>query len=285
MNKLLYIVTELICGGSIFAATSCLSKKVPLISKVQKIFQQGDTVRALKALETAGDKGDISACRYLYHYYVSINRTPAEAFAEVEKVIAPYGDWIWYGEPDKMPERARLPTCEELIYAKDNEPVVQDTLPGNDITVQWYWLRRAAQFGDAESQREYGETVQFALGSDSAMVWWEKSALQDYPRGLLFYGNELYNQAIVKKSQTIGLKAFQMLTKAYNFGKEVPSAGWYLGLCYLNAVGTSEDIDKGIECLRQSAKYGYSEAIIEMPELGLEDSPYWERTARKEGLK
>lgn len=123
------------------------------------------------------------------------------------------------------------------------------------------------------------------MGTDTAMVWWEKSALQNYPRGVLFYGNELYNQALEKKSQSIGLKAFQTLTKAYSFGKDLPSAGWHLGLCYMNAVGTHEDIEKGLECLRQSAKYSYPEAIIEMSELGLEDSPYWECQARKEGLK
>lgn len=109
--------------------------------------------------------------------------------------------------------------------------------------------------------------------------------MQNYPRGVLFYGNELYNQALDKKSQTIGLKAFQVLTKAFEYGKELPSAGWHLGLCYMNAVGTSVDYEKGIECLRQSAKYGYPEAIIEMSEIGLEDSSYWENIAKKQGLK
>ena len=285
MKKLLYILIAIVGCVTIYAASSLLSKS-DLLEKAEKLFQQGDTIKALKLLENAGNKGDIASCRYLYNYYDSIYGTPANAFSEVEEVIEPDGDRIWYGDPSQKPEGARLPTNEELYEdVRDTEVCVYDTLPGNDIPIQWYWLRRAAQFGDAKSQCEYGEIVQFALGTDSAMVWWEKSALQDFPRGVLFYGNELYNQAVEKHSQSIGLKAFNMLSKAYSFGKELPSAGWHLGLCYINAVGTHQDTEKGLECLRQSAKYDYPEAIIEMSELGLEDSPYWERQARKEGLK
>lgn len=270
---------------TIYFTSSLLAKSNP-IEKAEKLFQQGDTIKALELLEKAGNKGNIASCRFLYHYYDSINGTPADAYAEVEEVITPDGDWIWYGDPSKKPEGARLPNSEEMNEESTHPEVcIYDSLPGNDIPIQWYWLRRAAQFGDAESQCEYGEVAQFALGTDSAMVWWEKSALQDFPRGVLFYGNELYNQAVEKHSQSVGLKAFQMLSKAYDFGKELPSAGWHLGLCYMNAEGTYQDMEMGLECLRQSAKYGYPEAIIEMSELGLEDSPYWERIARKEGLK
>lgn len=267
--------------------TSCsLFPKSSSVEKAEKLFQKGDTIKALELLEKTGNKGDIAACRFLYHYYDSIYGTPADAYAEVEEVITPDGDWIWYGDPNQKPEGARLPNEEELTEeVTDTEVCVYDSVPGNDIPVQLYWLRRAAQLGDAESQCEYGEIVQFALGTDSAMVWWERSALQNFPRGVLFYGNELYNQATEKHSQSIGLKAFQMLTKAYSLGEELPSAGWHLGLCYMNAIGTHQDIEKGLECLRQSAKYGYPEAIIKMSELGLEDSPYWESRARKEGLK
>lgn len=286
MKKLLYVLIGLIGGGTIYAATTLLSKSNP-IEKAGKLFQQGDTVKALKILETAGNKGDIASCRYLYHYYDSIYGAPNDAYAEVEEVITPEGDWIWYGDPDQKPSGARLPSAEEMVAEEvvDSVICVDDSLPENDIPIQWYWLRRAAEFGDAESQCEYGEVAQFAFGTDSAMVWWEKSALQDFPRGVLFYGNELYNQAAEQRSQTIGLKAFQMLSKAYSLGKELPSAGWHLGLCYMNAVGTHQDTEKGLECLRQSAKYGYPEAILQMSELGLEDSPYWESLARKEGLK
>lgn len=284
MKKLLYILIGIIGSGTMYAASSLLSKS-NTVEKAGKLFQQGDTIKALELLEKAGNKGDIASCRYLYHYYDSINGTPSEAYAEVEEIITPDGDWVWYGEPDKKPDGARLPDADEMEETVDNVVQVYDTVPGNDIPIQWYWLRRSAQFGDAESQCEYGEVAQFALGTDSAMVWWEKSALQDFPRGVLFYGNELYNQAVTKKSQSLGLKAFQMLSKAYSFGKELPSAGWHLGLCYMNAIGTHQDTEKGLECLRQSAKYGYPESIIEMSELGLEESPYWEKKAREEGLK
>lgn len=285
MKKLIYILIAIVGGVTIYIVSALLVKSNP-IEKAEKLFQQGDTIKALELLEKTGNKGDIAACRFLYHYYDSIYGTPADAYAEVEEVITPDGDWIWYGDPNQKPEGARLPNEEELTEeVTDTEVCVYDSVPGNDIPVQLYWLRRAAQIGDAESQCEYGEIVQFALGTDSAMVWWEKSALQNFPRGVLFYGNELYNQATEKHSQSIGLKAFQMLNKSYSFGEELPSAGWHLGLCYMNAIGTHQNIEKGLECLRQSAKYGYPEAIIEMSELGLEDSPYWESRARKEGLK
>lgn len=284
MKRLLYILIALVCCGGIYGATQ-LFPKSNAIEKAESFFQKRDTVSALNTLEKAGEKGDIAACRYLFHYYDSVYGTPADAYIEVEEVITPDGDWIWYGEPDKKPEGARLPSEDEMSENITHEIVVQDTVTGKDIPIQWYWLRRATQLGDAESQCEYGEVAQFALGTDSAMVWWEKSAMQNYPRGVLFYGNELYNQALDKKSQTIGLKVFQVLTKAFEYGKELPSAGWHLGLCYMNAVGTSVDYEKGIECLRQSAKYGYPEAIIEMSEIGLEDSSYWENIAKKQGLK
>lgn len=284
MKKLLYVLIALVCCGVVYAATTFLPKS-NAVKNAERYFQKGDTITALKTLEDAGEKGDIAACRYLYYYYDSIYGTPSEAYAEVEEVITPEGDWIWYGNPEDKPDDVRLPTEEERGGNVFVETVVQDTLPGNDIPMQWYWLRRAAQLGDAESQCEYGEVAQFALGTDSAMVWWEKSAMQNYPRGVLFYGNELYNQALDKKSQAIGLKAFQMLTKAFEYGKELPSAGWHLGLCYINAVGTAENYEKGIDCLRQSAKYGYPEAIITMSELDLEDSTFWEKKAKEEGLK
>lgn len=270
---------------TICISCSLFSESSP-VAKAEKLFQKGDTIKALELLEIAGNNGDVASCRYLYHYYDSIYGTPYDAYAEVEEVITPDGDWIWYGNPNQKPDGARLPNKEELAEeVTDTVVCVYDSVSGNDIPVQWYWLRRAAQFGDAESQCEYGELAQFSLGTDTAMVWWEKSALQNYPRGVLFYGNELYNQALEKKSQSIGLKAFQTLTKAYSFGKDLPSAGWHLGLCYMNAIGTRQDTEKGLECLRQSAKYGYPEAIVELSELGLEDSPYWESQARKEGLK
>lgn len=285
MKKLIYILIAIVGCVTLYVVYSLFSKSNP-IEKAEKLFQQGDTIRALELLENSGNNGDIASCRYLYNYYDSIYGTPANAYAEVEEVITPDGDWIWYGDPSHKPDGARLPYKEEISKeGMDTVVCVYDSLPENDIPIQWYWLRRAAQFGDAESQCEYGEIIQFALGTDSAMVWWEKSALQGFPRGVLFYGNELYNQAVDKNSQSIGLKAFQTLCKAYSFGKELPSAGWHLGLCYINAVGTHQDTEKGLECLRQSAKYDYPEAIIEMSELGLEDSPYWERQARKEGLK
>lgn len=285
MKNLFYFIMALV--GCVTICTSCsLFSKSSTVEKAEKLFQQGDTIKALELLEKTGNKGEIAACRFLYHYYDSIYGTPADAYAEVEEVITPDGDWIWYGNPDQKPIGARLPSAEEMAKeVVDSVVCVYDSLPGKDIPIQWYWLRRAAEFGDAESQCEYGELTQFSLGTDTAMVWWEKSALQNFPCGVLFYGNELYNQATEKHSQSIGLKAFQMLTKAYGFGEELPSAGWHLGLCYMNAIGTHQDTEKGLECLRQSAKYGYPEAIIEMSELGLEDSPYWESQARKEGLK
>lgn len=285
MKNLFYFIMALV--GCVTICISCsLFSKSSTVEKAEKLFQQGDTIKALELLEKTGNKGDIAACRFLYHYYDSIYGTPADAYAEVEEVITPDGDWIWYGNPDQKPIGARLPSAEEMAKeVVDSVVCVYDSLPGKDIPIQWYWLRRAAEFGDAESQCEYGELTQFSLGTDTAMVWWEKSALQNFPCGVLFYGNELYNQATEKHSQSIGLKAFQMLTKAYGFGEELPSAGWHLGLCYMNAIGTHQDTEKGLECLRQSAKYGYPEAIIEMSELGLEDSPYWESQARKEGLK
>lgn len=284
MKKILYILMILIGCGVIYAVASLLPQSKP-IEKAQRLFEQGDTIQAIKILEKAGNKGNIEACRFLYNYYDSIYGDPAGAYAEVEEEITPDGEWIWYGDIDKKPEGARLPYKEELENGNYREILVQDTLPGNDIPIQWYWLRKAAQWGDAESQCEYGEVAQFSLGTDSAMVWWEKSAHQNYPSGVLFYGNELYNQAIEKKSQVIDLKAFQMLSRAYEFGDKLPSAGWHLGLCYMNAIGTSENFEAGIECLRQSAKYGYPEAIITMSVLDLEDSPYWEKKAKEEGLK
>lgn len=246
MKNLFYFIMALV--GCVTICTSCsLFSKSSTVEKAEKLFQQGDTIKALELLEKTGNKGDIAACRFLYHYYDSIYGTPADAYAEVEEVITPDGDWIWYGNPDQKPIGARLPSAEEMAKeVVDSVVCVYDSLPGKDIPIQWYWLRRAAEFGDAESQCEYGELTQFSLGTDTAMVWWEKSALQNFPCGVLFYGNELYNQATEKHSQSIGLKAFQMLTKAYGFGEELPSAGWHLGLCYMNAIGTHQDIEKGL---------------------------------------
>lgn len=284
MKKLFYVIAAAIGCGAIYA-TTVLLPKTDALEKAERLFQKGDTVSALKILEKAGNRGDIASCRFLYHYYDSICETPSEAYAAVEEVITTDGDRIWYGNPDEKPEGARLPTKEELGNNNNVYTMAHDAFSGDDMPRQWYWLRRAAQLGDAESQCAYGAVAQLALSIDSAMVWWEKSAMQNYPQGVLFYGTELYIQALEKKSQDIGLKAFQMLTKAFEYGKELPSAGWHLGLCYINAVGTSENYEKGIDCLRQSAKYGYPEAIITMSELDVADSPYWEKKAREEGLK
>lgn len=77
--------------------TSCsLFSKSSSVEKAEKLFQQGDTIKALEILEKAGNNGDVASCRYLYHYYDSIYGTPADAYAEVEEVITPDGDWIWY---------------------------------------------------------------------------------------------------------------------------------------------------------------------------------------------
>ena len=39
----------------------------------------------------------------------TIYGAPNDAYAEVEEVITPEGDWIWYGDPDQKPSGARLP--------------------------------------------------------------------------------------------------------------------------------------------------------------------------------
>ena len=135
-----YIIIALLCCGVVYATTTILPKS-NAVEKAERYFQKGDTAKAVGTLEKAGEKGDIAACRYLYHYYDSIYGPPSEAYAEIEEVITPDGDWIWYGNPDEKPDGARLPTEEERGDNELVETVVQDTLPGNDIPIQWYWLR------------------------------------------------------------------------------------------------------------------------------------------------
>lgn len=115
-------------------------------------------------------------------------------------------------------------------------------------------FKRAAKLGNAAAQ--YNLRMAYACGyygvtpdKDKALHWLKKSVKGENPSACLQVG--LYYYYTVK-TKAAYKKAFELFTKAYNFGEE--QAIINIGMCYLLGNGVKEDKKEAVTCFKTAAE-------------------------------
>lgn len=143
--------------------------------------------------------------------------------------------------PDAIERMAEAYLGDELGLEKDEKTALK-------------LFKRAAKLGNAAAQYNLG--MAYACGyygvtadRETALYWLKKSVKGENPMACLQVG--LYYYYTVK-TEAAYKKAFELFTKAYNFGEE--EAIINIGLCYLQGNGVKEDKKEAVKCFRTAAE-------------------------------
>ena len=143
--------------------------------------------------------------------------------------------------PDAIERMAEAYLGDELGLEKDEKTALK-------------LFKRAAKLGNAAAQ--YNLSMAYACGyygvtpdKDKALHWLKQSVKGENPMACLQVG--LYYYYTVK-TEAAYKKAFELFTKAYNFGEE--QAIINIGLCYLQGNGVKEDKKEAVKCFKNAAE-------------------------------
>jgi TonB family protein len=143
------------------------------------------------------------------------------------------------------------------------EKLAQQKLARKDFAGAAAAFRTAAEKGSAEAQFQLARLLFLGTGVGKDTVearnWLEKAASHNHILANAAYGQLLFDDG--NKDE----EAFRMLTMASING--VPSATFYLGMCFEYGRGTARDIGQAKDFYRVAAKGGISEAKTALDEL------------------
>lgn len=133
------------------------------------------------------------------------------------------------------------------------------------------WLEKATEL---ENPTAESTTAESTLGTiyffgingvpqdiEKGLKYTKRAAEHGDPVGMYCMGLEYIIGQYVPMDK---VKAFEYFKRAAEHDEHQYRAQFHLGLCYLNAVGTELDVEKGIYWLKKSAAQGYPDAIQEL---------------------
>ena len=143
--------------------------------------------------------------------------------------------------PDAIERMAEAYLGDELGLEKDEKTALK-------------LFKRAAKLGNAAAEYNLGMAYAcgyYGLTADrkAALYWLKKSVKGENPSACLQVG--LYYYYTVK-TKAAYKKAFELFTRAYNFGEE--QAIINIGLCYLQGNGVKEDKKEAVKCFKVAAE-------------------------------
>lgn len=141
--------------------------------------------------------------------------------------------------------------------------LAQQKLAGKDFAGAAAAFRTAAEKGSAEAQFQLARLLFLGAGVGQdigeAKKWFAKAASRGHLLANATYGQLLFDDGDKDED------AFRMLTMASVNG--VPSAAYYLGMCFEYGRGTARDIGRAKDSYRVAAKGGIAEAKAALDEL------------------
>lgn len=122
-----------------------------------------------------------------------------------------------------------------------------------------YWMRKAADSGDAEAQTLYGLRLFHGKGveldAEEAALYFRLAAGQDYPPAICVLAECFeHGLGVLRNAAT----AFGLYEKAAGMGSA--SAAYNVGRCYYFGIGVGEDNEKAFEALKPLADEGDAKA-------------------------
>lgn len=143
------------------------------------------------------------------------------------------------------------------------EILAQHKLARKDFAGAAAAFRIAAEQGSAESQFQLARLLFLGTGVEKnakeARQWVEKAAGHGHILANAAYGQLLFDDG--DKDE----EAFRMLMMASMNG--IPSAAYYLGMCFEDGRGTARDIERAKDFYRVAAKGGIAQAKTALDEL------------------
>lgn len=118
-----------------------------------------------------------------------------------------------------------------------------------------YYLEKAAEKGDLDSQYSTALYYLNTRQSDKALAWFKKAAKQGHPGATYYCGNMLYNGMGGEKNLEDGLKLLKIAAN-----KDFMMANYALGRIYYEGDGVNKDAKTAVSYLRKAAAKGNDNA-------------------------
>ena len=158
-------------------------------------------------------------------------------------------------EAGRLDESVTLSTSEiydDFINSKIDAvngfvPVVMFDVNTTDL----YEIRRAAEAGIPEAQKQLGNMYHDEKNYEQAVYWWRKAAEQGYGKAQNNLGNAYFNGWYVEQDYA---KAIEWYRKAVENGSI--NAQYNLGDMYRNGYGVGQDYAEAVKWYRKAAEQG-----------------------------
>lgn len=202
--------------------------------------------------EKRAEQGDTASLHRLIEYLDAC----LPIYVEVEEVIEAVDDDV------------------DSVIVTDDEPALSHERIEYFSQKFEYWLVKGMEINDPVALATLGMRLYYE-DEAVAIELLKKAADAGNGKAALFCGSACMNQQRENE-------AFKYLSLAYQLG--VPSAGWYLAMCYSAGIGTEPDKGQAIEVMRHAAIMNYPEAVSEMRRIE-PNNPTWKHKADSLNIK
>lgn len=118
-----------------------------------------------------------------------------------------------------------------------------------------FYLEKAAEYGDVDSQFSQGLSSLNGNQADKAVEWFKRAASKGHVGAIYYYGNLMHKGMGIAQDKEKGVKYLELAAV-----KDFPMASYQLGKIYYDGDGVERDYSKAAEYLTKAAEKGNAPA-------------------------
>ena len=124
-----------------------------------------------------------------------------------------------------------------------------------DFNKATFYLEKAAEYGDVDSQFSQGLSALNTNHADNAVKWFKQAAAKGHTGAIYYYGNLLHKGMGVAQDKAKGAKYLELAAS-----KGFPMANYQLGRIFYEGDGIEQDYSKAAQYLTKAALKGNAQA-------------------------